>query len=539
MKAGTTFPSVFLLLALLTAGSTADAQANNYTQTNLVSNVPGLALTLDNSLVNPWGLAGSAGQPFRIALNAKGKFESYSGSGVVQDPRGVLAVPDGVTLPANPTGVTANTTGEFTSPQSPLPLPFLFATRQGTVSGEYADSQGDIKTTTILLINSSAQGAEYTGLAVLTPDCCAPYLAVADFHRGLVDTFTPFFDHLATLGGFTDPNLPAGFAPWSIQAVGDHVFVAYALQDVAQHDPLPGAGSGFVDMYDLEGGFIKRFVSTGPLNVPTAIVQASANFGAFSNDILIGNYGDGVINAFDPNTGQFLGALKDGNGNPISNPQLHSLLVGNGTVGSADTLYLTAGGSGGNAGIFAAVAVNTSGAGPDFALSSDRQSVTVAVGQAANFSVKAAPVGNFRAAFSFSCNAPATVTCVLSAPSVDPATGSAVVAVTATASTANVIASSVPGSHAQGSPGGLQVNPVTAVLLPGFLLFGIGWRRRRRLLARLVVLTLGVLGVAAVGLSGCGSGSPKMNPGPVAQTFSVTAVSGSISHTTTLTLNVE
>jgi len=521
LKAGTTFPSVFLLLALVAAGPTADAQANNYTQTNLVSNVPGLALTLDDALVNPWGLAGSAGQPFRIALNAKGKFESYSGTGVVQDPRGVLAVPDGVTLPANPTGIAANTTGEFTSPQSPLPLPFLFSTRQGTVSGEYADSQGDIKTTTILVINSSGQGAEYTGLAVLTPDCCAPYLAVADFHRALIDTYTPSFEHLATLGDFTDPNLPAGFAPWSIQAVGDHVFVAYALQDVAQHDPLPGAGSGFVDMYDLEGVFVRRFASTGALNVPTAIVQASSNFGAFSNDILIGNYGDGAINAFDPNTGQSLGTLKDGNGNPILNPQLHSLSFGDGTVGNADTLYLTAGSAGGNLGIFAALAVNTSGTGPDFALSSDRQSVTVTPGQAANFSVKAAPVGNYRGVFTFSCNAPATVMCVLNAPSVDAATGASVVAVTATAVR-------TPGANA-----------VAAVLLPGFLLVGIGWRRRRRLLARLMILTLGLLGVAAVGFIGCGSSSAKMSPGPVAQTFSVTALSGSISHTTTLTLNVQ
>src|SRR4029079_12475063 len=110
------------------------------------------------------------------------------------------------------------------------------------------------------------------------------------------------------------------------------------------------AGVGIVDIYNLDGSFVKRFASNGPLNVPTAIVQASANFGAFSNDILIGNYGDGVINAFDPNTGQFLGTLKDGNGNPIVNPQLHSLFFADGTVGSADTLYLTAAPAGGTSG---------------------------------------------------------------------------------------------------------------------------------------------------------------------------------------------
>src|SRR6185503_13419187 len=108
---------------------------------------------------------------------------------------------------------------------------------------------------------------------------------------------------------------------------------------------------------------------------------ASANFGAFSNDILIGNFGDGAINAFDPTTGQLVGSLKDGNGNPIANPQLHSMVFGDGNAGSAYTLYFTAAPAGGTSGIFAAVAVNTSGAGPDFAISSDRQSVTVSPGQ--------------------------------------------------------------------------------------------------------------------------------------------------------------
>ena len=522
MKPGTTFPSLCLLLAMVSVNSTADAQAtNNYTQTNLVSSVPGLGLTVDNSLTNPWGLAVSANQPFRIAVNGKGKFESFNGNGVVQDPRGVIAVPDGVTTMPNPTGVAADTTGQFISSQSPLPLPFLFATRQGTISGEYADSQGDIKTTTILLIDHGSQGGEYTGLAVLAPDCCAPYLAVADFHRGLVETFTAFFDPLATPGTFIDPDLPAGYAPWNLQVVGSHVFVAYAVQDVGGHEPLPGAGNGIVDIYNLDGTFVKRFASNGPLNVPTAIVQASANFGAFSNDILVGNYADGVINAFDPNTGQFLGALKDGNGNPIANPLLHNMVFGDGGAGSADTLYLTAAPAGGSAGIFATVTVNTSGAGPDFSLSSDRQSVTVTPGQIADFSVKALPVGNYRGTFTFSCNAPATMTCNVSSPSVDPATGAAVVAVTAKTSTA------------------AGANLMAAVLLPGFLLAGIGWRRRRRFLSRLMVLALAVLGLAAVGMSGCGSGSSKMNPGPTAQTFSVTATSGSVSHTTTLTLNVQ
>ncbi|HXS76262.1 MAG TPA: TIGR03118 family protein [Terracidiphilus sp.] len=497
----------------------APAQSNNYTQTNLVSNVPGLALTRDDDLAHPWGMAVSSGQAFRIAANGKGKFKSYDASGTQQNPRGIIAVPDGVILPASPTGLAANTTGEFTSRESPLPLPFLFATRQGTISGEYADSQGDIKTTTILVADHSSQGAEYTGLALLTPDCCAPYLAAADFHRGFVETFTPFFDPLGIPGAFSDPNLPAGFSPWNLQVVKDHVFIAYALQDVAQHNPLPGAGSGFVDEYNLDGSFVRRFASTGPLNVPSAIVQASANFGAFSNDILIGNTGDGFINAFDPTTGQYLGALKDGNGNPIVNQQLHSMFFGDGTAGNADTLYLTAAPGGETSGIFAAINVNTSGGGPDFSLSSDRQSVTVAPGQIGDFSVKATPAGNFRSAFSFSCNAPAAVACNVSAPSFDPATGSAVVAVTATATraaAANVVAGFLP-----------------------VLLMGMSWRKRRRFFYGFLLIAAGLVSVS-MGLTGCGSyGGGKIAPPPTAQNFSVTASAGSVSHTTVLTLNVQ
>src|SRR5262249_19733224 len=236
---------------------------------------------------------------------------------------------------------------------------------------------------------------------------------------------------------------------------GDHVFVAYALQDAAQHDPVAGAGNGIVDIYNLDGSFVRRFATNGQLNVPSGIVQAGANFGAFSNDLLIGNSGDGLINAFDPSSGQFLGTLKDGNGNPIANLNLHSMVFGDGNAGDASTLYVTAGLGGGTAGVFAAIGVNTSGAGPDFSLNPDRPSVTVAPGQPGSFSIKATPAGNFRAAFSFSCNAPSAVTCTLGAPTVDPVTGSATVGVTATASA---------GTSSMAA----------AFVLPGLLFAGIG-----------------------------------------------------------------
>jgi len=513
-----TLSAAFLLLAGLVAQNPVLAQSNNFVQTNLVSNVPGLALKFNIDLLNPWGMAVSANQPFRIAANGKGQFRSYDASGAEQDPRGVIAVPDGVTVGANPTGVAANDSGLFIPPGS-LSTPFLFATRQGTISTEYADARGDIKTTTILVVDHGTQGAEYTGLAVLSPDCCAPYLAVADFHRGFVETFTSFFDPLGIPGAFIDPNLPAGYAPWNVQVAGGRVFVAYALQDAAQHDPVTGAGNGIVDVYNLDGSFARRLASNGPLNVPSAIVQASPNFGAFSNDILIGNYGDGRINAFDPQTGQFVGTLKDGNGNPIVNPQLHSMIFGDGRGGDVDTLYLTAALGTGTDGIFAAIAVNSSGGGPDFSITASPSSVTVPVGQQANFSVKAAPIANFRGSFSFACNAPAKVTCAIGSPSIDPATGSATVAVTATTSTSL---------------------PMAAIVLPGVVLAGFGFRRRRRGTSVYVAFMCALLFLAAVGVTACGSyGGSRMSPPTGPLSISITASAGSVSHATVLTLNVQ
>jgi uncharacterized protein (TIGR03118 family) len=260
---------------------------NNFHQVNLVSNVPGLALNVDPDLVNPWGIALSAGQPFRIVSNTRGDFHSYDATGAPQDPRAVVAGPAGAAAPAKPSGVATNPTSLFV-PRSSFATPFIFATEDGTISTEYADERGDILSTTILTVDNSSRGAEYTGLAVLTPDCCAPFLAAADFHGGFIDTFTADFEPLGIPGAFIDPNLPAGYAPFNISVIGNEVFVAYALQDTAQRNPLFGAGSGIIDIYDLAGTFVQRFASNGPLNAPWGVVKASASFGEFSNDILVG-----------------------------------------------------------------------------------------------------------------------------------------------------------------------------------------------------------------------------------------------------------
>jgi uncharacterized protein (TIGR03118 family) len=213
----------------------------------------------------------------------------------------------------------------------------------GTISGEYADRNGNILETTLLAVDNSKQGAVYTGLAILTPSCCAPLLAVANFRDNSVETYTGLFDPLGIPGAFLDTNLPAGYAPFNIQVVGSQVFVTYAQQNAAKNAPVAGVGKGIVDIYELDGSFVKRFVSHGALNAPWGVTKASAEFGIFSNDILIANFGDGTINAFDPNTGDLMGQLKNAAGNAIVNPGLYGILFAAPGAGSPNTLYFTSG----------------------------------------------------------------------------------------------------------------------------------------------------------------------------------------------------
>jgi hypothetical protein len=291
---------------------------------------------------------------------------------------------------------------------------------------------------------------------------------------------------------------------------------------------VTGAGKGIVDVYGLDGTFVRRFAAGGPLNVPWGIVKSSSNFGLFSNDILIGNSGDGIINAFDPANGQFLGSLKDGNGNVIVNLNLHGMVFGAESPGDTDTLYLTAGLAAGVDGVFGAISVNTGSAGPDFSLNASSNSATVMAGQSATFMLTATPIADFRGIFSFSCAAPAGITCTVGHATVDQGTGSSSVTLT--------IATSA-GAHAA---------LMTGLTFPTFLLGGLGlWRRKRRNGIRpsglrdawVVVLAALILGLA--GCVGCGSKGPMAQPSAGPFSVTVTATSGSLSHNTTLRITVQ
>ncbi|HUH62231.1 MAG TPA: TIGR03118 family protein [Terracidiphilus sp.] len=336
----------------------ANAQTGGYRQTNLASNVLHAAAHTQRSLNAPWGIAISPGTGFVIASHGSGTFANYDASGDLVSLPARVAGPPQLDANPGPSAVAANPTGTFVAPGSELPSPVLMATVDGIISGQYADHNGDILVSSLLAVDNSAEGAVYTGLAILTPNCCAPFLAAANFGENFIDTYTGLFEPLGIPGAFVDKHLPAGYAPFNIQVIGGQVFVAYALQNAARNAPVAGPGNGIIDIYELDGSFVRRFISHGHLNAPWGIAKAGAEFGAFSNDILVANFGDGTINAFNPISGAFVGRLKTASGSPIVNPGLRGIEFGGEGVGDPNTLYFTAGAAG-NPGLFGAITETT------------------------------------------------------------------------------------------------------------------------------------------------------------------------------------
>jgi uncharacterized protein (TIGR03118 family) len=347
----------FLLIAILLAATSASAQNIAYRQNNLASDVPGVASTTDPFLLDPWGIAIDPGTSFIVANTVQGKVISLDGAGVRSVPPGFSIPNPAGTGPATPTGIVSDLHSFFRTLNSlpPLPLSTIVATADGGIYFWFVNSDRTSLPQATLAVDRSRSGAVYTGLAILTPECCAEFLAVANFHSGNVESFTGTFDPLVPAGTFTDPNLPAGFAPFGMQVIGHQVFLTYALQDSGKQNPVVGAGNGIVSVFDEAGNFVQRFATAGPLNAPWGIAKAGANFGPFSNDILIGNAGDGTINAFDAVTGNFAGQVKDGDGNVLVIDGLHALAFGSPGLGDSNTLFLTAGIAARQDGLFASI----------------------------------------------------------------------------------------------------------------------------------------------------------------------------------------
>ena len=203
--------------------------------------------------------------------------------------------------------------------------------------------------------------------------------------------------------------------------IGTQIYVTYAVQDTAKHDPISAAGNGIVSIFDFNGNFVKRFASNGMLNSPWGVVMTPAGFGAFAGDILVGNFGDGTVNAFDT-TGTFLGQMKDAGGNVITNSGLWALVFGVGGTGNPGTLYFTAGLAGETHGLFGTLDVSTGGGrnSPDFSIAANPQSVTVTAGNSATYMLNVSPVNGFTNTVTFTCSGGAGISCTFNPSSVSP-----------------------------------------------------------------------------------------------------------------------
>ncbi len=353
------------LLGLVTLAVGCGDDSNNgggFTATKLVSNQAGHAPVTDAELVNAWGIARAPAGPWWVANNHSGSSTLYDGNGTpfpIGSPL-VVTVPPPPSAPPGaagaPTGIVFNATTDFVLTNG-MPAAFIFSTEDGTFAG-WNLNRGTVAEITH---DGSDEGAIYKGLAIGT-DGTANRLYATNFHAGTVDVYDGDFEDVVRAGAFTDPNIPAGYAPFGIQNVGGSIYVTYAKQDEDKEDDVPGGGNGYVDVFDGAGNLLKRFASRGSLNSPWGIVQAPSSFGKFGNSLLIGNFGNGHINAFDASTGAFQGELKMAGGSTIAIEGLWGLEFGNGaSAGSTDALYYTAGPDDEDNGLFGMITADSNG----------------------------------------------------------------------------------------------------------------------------------------------------------------------------------
>jgi uncharacterized protein (TIGR03118 family) len=328
----------FVLLLLTTILFAAlPARADTYRWSNLQSDIAGAALHTDRDLVNPWGMAASSGGTIWVADNGTGVSTLYRQDGsknslVVTIPTSARNKDGG-----NPTGVVFNSTNFFkvTKNGNSQPARFIFVSEDGTISGWNPALDG---THAIAAVdngtNEGSKRAIYKGAALGVANG-HNFLYVTNFHAGRVETYNENFQPVNP-GGFVDPNLPAGYAPFGIHNLNGQVYVAYALQDSKQHDEVAGPGNGFVDAFDTSGNFLRRVVSNGNLNAPWGLALVNG-------ELWVGNFGDGRINNYNPTTGAFLETLTTADGTPLQFDGLWDLLpLGSGvyfTAGIADEAH--------------------------------------------------------------------------------------------------------------------------------------------------------------------------------------------------------
>ena len=342
LVAGASLVTVTALVAAQSSASASTAGSaskhvnkhRTFVQTNLVSDVPGWAALTDPNLVNPWGLSQGPTTPLWVSDNGTDVTTLYT------DPPGgsPSIVPLVVKIPGGaPTGQVFNPTADFVLGNGSKAF-FIFASEAGKVVAWNPTLSPNTRAR-----KKVSSHAIFKGIT-LVPGASGSMLLAADFHTNRIRAYDGSFMpvHLPSWA-FSDPTLPAGYAPFNVALVGDRVFVSYAKQLPGAVDDDAGPGHGFIDVYGTDGHWQMRFASRGVLNSPWGMTIAPAGFGAFAGDLLVGNFGDGRIHAFDPMTGHLDGTLRDAHGDPIQIDGLWGLLPGNGTTAPANAVWFSAG----------------------------------------------------------------------------------------------------------------------------------------------------------------------------------------------------
>ena len=351
-----------VLAAIALCAQTASAQSNNrYRLRKLVSDGTVTASHTDAALVNPWGIAAGDNGPFIVANNGSGTATFYNKSGGKLAPE--ITIPPGSSGGAttgSPTGVVFNSTSDFTITDgtNTEPAQFIFVSLDGVISGWNENVGGNPSTDAQIAVDNSSTDAVYTGVALATINSGTQSLNrlyVANFGGGSIDVFDEQFNPTNTTGNFVDDRIPTSFSPFNITNINGHLFVSYAKVS-GNGDEALGKGKGFVDEFDVNGQLVDRLVRRGNLNAPWGMAMAPGNFGPFSNMLLVGNFGNGRINAYDPDTGHFKGVVRGTDNKPFKFQGLWGMSFGNGdTAGPTNTLFFASGPENEAAGLFGSI----------------------------------------------------------------------------------------------------------------------------------------------------------------------------------------
>jgi uncharacterized protein (TIGR03118 family) len=539
-------------LSLLAIAIPAAAQtAGTYAVTNLVSDGSVPATITDTNFINPWGITNAT-----FWISTQGTGLSYVISPTNFPPFTPLpptpAIAFQITIPPATGGTTATgspTGAASTGAATGFVLPngtkasFLFASLDGIITG-WNNKLGTKGAVAQVAINNSAVGAVYTDVALVT-NTNGTYLIAANFGKGAaVEVYDNTFAVAKLAGSFTDPTLPANYVPYSVHVIGSQVFVTYALR-ATTGGPTIAPGDGMVNVFDTSGNFVAHaVVPGGNLNAPWGLAIAPTTFGIFGGDLLIGNFGDGIINAYDPKSFAFLGQLADPAGKTLTYASLWELFFGltqpsATTTGNLNTLYFTAGLAGEKHGLLAAINTNPTATGTaTYGFSASSSAATVAAGSSATFVLSAAPTNNFSGTVALACSGlPEAATCSFSPTSL-AVTASVPATTTLTIATVKKMACVRPFTiH------GTSIDKITVAL---FLPFGalLLVPRRRSLSQQRYLRLLGLFGafiLSAGFLAGCSTYSNVFVPSTPAGTSAITikATSGTITQSTIVNLTVQ